>query len=141
MIFRARTSEATNGADAEAIVSERWGLGDLAERYDEFLGTFRPVFAAARKARTIAPKPAFMMRTLLIHEYRKVHLRDPLLPPSLLPTSWPGGPAYQLSSNLYALVQGPAEDYLGDRLETAEGPLPPPAESLFQRFAGILQRT
>src|SRR2546430_16693793 len=28
---------------------------------------------------------SFIIRTLLIHEYRKIHLRDPLLPPALLP--------------------------------------------------------
>ena len=36
------------------------------------------------------PQTGFILRTLLIHEYRRLHLRDPLLPKRLLPANWPG---------------------------------------------------
>src|SRR5918912_210393 len=39
---------------------------------------------------------AFTARVLLIHQYRRVVLRDPLLPAALLPRDWPGRPARQL---------------------------------------------
>ncbi len=47
------------------------------------------------------PETAFVIRTLLIHEYRKIHLRDPQLPHSLLPEDWIGARAYELCRALY----------------------------------------
>jgi len=77
------------------------------------------------------------VRTLLIQEYRKVLLRDPQLPAELLPADWHGAAAYQLCRNLYRAVYGPADEHLSDIMETAEGPLPPPAASYFARFDGL----
>jgi phenylacetic acid degradation operon negative regulatory protein len=41
------------------------------------------------------------VRTLLIHEYRRVLLRDPNLPEALLPAGWPGLQARALCESLY----------------------------------------
>ena len=83
------------------------------------------------------PKSAFLVRTLLIQEYRKVLLRDPQLPADLLPTGWNGTAAYQLCRNLYQAVYAAADDYLAQTMETAEGPLPPPSAAFMQRFGGL----
>ena len=48
---------------------------------------FAPLEAAVRDGR-LSVEGAFVVRTLLIHEYRKIHLQDPLLPPELLPQDW-----------------------------------------------------
>ena len=40
--------------------------------------------------RALAPEQAFVIRTLLIHAYRRVQLHDPMLPIELLPDPWPG---------------------------------------------------
>ncbi|HEX2140553.1 MAG TPA: phenylacetic acid degradation operon negative regulatory protein PaaX [Woeseiaceae bacterium] len=127
---------AKNGALRE-LVRRSWNLGDIEARYEEFLGRFRPVFRAARVARAIEPATAFQVRTLLLQEYRKVLLRDPLLPAELLPKGWHGVPAYQLCRNLYRRVHAAADDYLGLTMETADGPLPPPAPDFYARFGGL----
>ena len=44
------------------------------------------------------------MRTLLIHEYRRVLLRDPRLPAALLPLDWPGAAAFALCRDFYRLT-------------------------------------
>jgi phenylacetic acid degradation operon negative regulatory protein len=97
---------------------------------------FRPVLATLRKTRNVQPKTAFLLRTLLIQEYRKVLLRDPQLPSELLPTNWHGTPAYQLCRNLYLGVQRAADDYLTTTMETADGPLPLPNKNVTLRFGG-----
>jgi phenylacetic acid degradation operon negative regulatory protein len=38
------------------------------------------------------------VRTLLIHAYRRVLLRDPLLPAALLPLDWPGAAAMRYAA-------------------------------------------
>jgi phenylacetic acid degradation operon negative regulatory protein len=80
---------------------------------------------------------AFQVRTLLIQEYRKVLLRDPLLPVELLPPGWHGASAYQLCRNLYRAVFARSEEYLSTAMETESGPLPPPAPEFFARFGGL----
>ena len=85
----------------------------------------------------MSPKSAFLVRTLLIQEYRKVLLRDPQLPAELLPDSWHGTAAYQLCRNLYRAICAQADDYLTETMETADGPLPPPSRAFAKRFGGL----
>ena len=90
-----------------------------------------------KKTSNVDPRNAFVARTLLIQEYRKVLLRDPQLPADLLPAGWHGTAAYQLCRNLYRDLHRAADDYLSQFMETADGPLPPPAGSYLQRFGGL----
>jgi phenylacetic acid degradation operon negative regulatory protein len=118
-------------------VRRSWNLDDIEHRYQAFLDRFRPLIAACRRSRRIAPHTAFHVRTLLVQEYRKVLLRDPLLPAELLPRTWHGVPAYQLCRNLYRQVFAAADEYLGKTMETADAPLPPPSPEFYRRFGGL----
>ena len=80
-----------------------------------------------------------MVRTLLIHEYRRVMLRDPLLPKQLLPQHWPRSATRLLCRNLYRLTQRLTEQHLMATLQTPEGPLPQAAPYFFARFGGLAQ--
>jgi phenylacetic acid degradation operon negative regulatory protein len=113
-----------------------WNLDDIDLRYKNFVSMFRPVMAKLDKTTAVEPKTAFLLRTMLIQEYRKVLLRDPQLPSELLPANWHGAAAYQLCRNLYLGLQGCADDYLSSVMETADGPLPPPNKSAANRFGG-----
>lgn len=121
----------------QQLVSQSWSLQELDDRYEEFLQRFRPVYKAARRSRNPDPKTAFQLRTLLIHEYRKILLRDPFLPAELLPERWNGVSAYQLCRNIYSLVAGSTEEFLTEALENADGPLPPAGPLFYERFGGI----
>jgi phenylacetic acid degradation operon negative regulatory protein len=114
-----------------------WNLDDIDGRYANFVERFRPLIAAYGKDANVSPKSAFLVRTLLIQEYRKVLLRDPQLPAELLPAGWHGAAAYQLCRNLYQAVYAQADRYLTEIMETASGPLPPPRQSFMQRFGGL----
>jgi phenylacetic acid degradation operon negative regulatory protein len=73
-------------------------------------------------------------RVLLIHEYRRIVLRDPLLPAEILPADWPGAAARALCAEIYgALVEG-SERWLDAHAVNEHGPLPPPGADLRQRF-------
>ena len=119
------------------LVHKSWNLDELDRRYACFVEQFRPVFGAARKARRVDERVAFQVRTLLIQEYRRILLRDPLLPAELLPAGWNGTAAYQLCRNLYQVVYQPADDFMSASFETADGPLPPPAPEFYKRFGGL----
>ncbi len=118
-------------------VQESWKLDDLGEHYRQFIQRFRPLWQALLEQEQLDPQECFLARTLLIHEYRKLLLRDPQLPEELLPGEWEGRAARQLCRNIYRLVCAPAEQWLGQILETADGPLPEASESFARRFGGL----
>ena len=120
-----------------ALVRQAWDLDRLEADYGAFLARFRPVLAALQGRADADPERSFVVRTLLIHEYRRVMLRDPQLPAALLPSGWPGAAARMLTRNLYALTQQAAETHLRATLDTPDGPLPPAAPYFYERFGGI----
>ncbi len=132
VLFDAR---ARGGSGEQQLVQRGWDLGELAARYRRFIARFAPVRAALAR-RAPAPAAAFIVRTLLIHEYRRIHLRDPLLPHALLPPEWPGAAAYELSRALYARVLPASEEHLSRVAARLDGPLPPPDAALYRRFGG-----
>lgn len=119
------------------LAQASWNLSDIEDRYKGFVKRFRPLIAAHGKNNEVEPKAAFLVRTLLIQEYRKVLLRDPQLPADLLPSNWHGTAAYQLCRNLYRAVYSQADQYLTAMMETADGPLPPPSKDFMRRFGGL----
>jgi phenylacetic acid degradation operon negative regulatory protein len=120
-----------------AVVAAGWDLGELARRYRRFVDSFAAAETALASRDAVTPESAFVIRTLLIHEYRKIHLQDPLLPPALLPNDWVGSSAYDLCAKLYAKVFAAAEEFLTATASTLEEALPLADASAYARFGGI----
>ena len=57
------------------------------------------------------PVQAFQIRILLIHQYRRILLKDPNLPFELLPTDWLSLIARNLSTNLYQAVFAAGDEF------------------------------
>jgi phenylacetic acid degradation operon negative regulatory protein len=128
---------ATEGlAEDRRLAAQGWDLAGIGRRYRRFCGHFAPAQAAVRHRSPLAPERAFIVRTLLLHEYRRIHLLDPLLPPVLLPAEWAGTQAYELTSHLYAAVFEAAETFLTETGRTIAGPLPPADAQVRARFGG-----
>jgi phenylacetic acid degradation operon negative regulatory protein len=128
---------ATEGPAADRrLVAAGWNLAEIARRYRRFRDTFAPVASAVRASGALAPQAAFLVRTLLVHEYRKIHLQDPLLPPALLPAEWVGTEAYELTAALYAAVFAAAERFLTETGGTIAGALPAAGPEIHARFGG-----
>lgn len=127
----------------QRLVELGWNLDDLGMRYQRFVQRFERVEAALRthdashNPTVLDPQACFIVRTLLIHEYRRLHLRDPLLPPQLLRADWPGVRAATLCRDIYARVFAPSESHLSHWATRLDRPLPPPEASVLQRFGGI----
>lgn len=118
-------------------VKDSWNLDLLAKSYSKFIEKFRPLWQELQQKNTLNPQECLITRTLLIHEYRKVLLRDPLLPDELLPGDWEGRSARQLCRNIYRAIYQQAEVWLDANLENASGPLPAPSKKFYERFGGL----
>jgi phenylacetic acid degradation operon negative regulatory protein len=126
---------AERGADRR-LVQLGWNLGELATAYRRFVTSFAPLGKLLKSHSAPSRASAFIVRTLLIHEYRKIHLRDPLLPDALLPRDWIGSAAYELCRELYRDVFRDAERHLTAQAHTLAGSLPPASREARRRFAG-----
>jgi len=139
VVMRAEMHALTDPAARLALVRGCWDLDTLAADYGAFLDRFRPVWQTTRAAGDdLTPEQAFLIRTLLIHDYRRVLLRDPTLPDAVLPPDWPGAAARLLCRNLYRATQAAAEEHIMATLETADGPMPRAAAVFYDRFGGLL---
>ena len=88
--------------------------------------------AAFDAAPSPSPLQAFVVRTLLVHEYRRVRLRDPQLPTELLPDDWPGAQAYALCRDFYRAAGPLAETHLAE-IVGADGKSRPAPVTVSQR--------
>ena len=132
--FQARTLGALSSKPLKDIVDQCWRLGEVADAYQDFVETFRPLARSVRNG-DVDAQQAFIARTLLMQEFRRVQLRAPLLPRQLLPADWPGDTARVICREIYAACWSASEAHLVATLETADGPLPPAEESIQSRFA------
>ena len=137
VVMNGRTPDESQNNAMRELVQRSWNLEEIDERYEEFLAHFTPVLKSVGKNNKLSPRDAFQVRTLLIQEYRKILLRDPLLPSEMLPDQWHGTDAYKLCSELYQAVYRAADEFLTEIMETANGALPPPSTDFFNRFGGL----
>ena len=139
VVVRASDAPKLGGRTLASLVPQAWDLSGLSAQYRQFLRRFGKVidrFRLADKA-ILDPAQAFIGRTLLIHGYRRVLLRDPQLPAALLPLDWPGAAAYALCRDFYRLTHRAAEQHLMATLRSAQGSLPPPSAAFYARFGGL----
>ena len=137
VILQARSLGALASKPLQELVRECWNLESIALDYRNFVERFRPVLKAMKTTKELDPEQCFIVRTLLIHEFRRVLLRDPQLPDQLLSADWPGAVARQLCRELYAVTSPKAEEHLMAVLETANGKLPEAAPYFYERFGGL----
>lgn len=132
-----RLEVSADDAMGRRLVDASWSLERTAESYREFMKIFAPLESWADDADKISPADAMLARVLLIHHYRRVVLRDPLLPASLLPPDWPALDARQLCARLYQALLPASEAWLDAHGESATGPLRPPGTELGRRFSDV----
>ena len=137
--FEAHSPLALSRAALRARVEECWHLTDQNAMYETFITLFRPLLPLLRDCEPaeLTPERSFQIQLLLIHFYRRVVLKDPLLPEELLPAHWAGQTARQLCINIYQRVAPGALAFVGEKGESSVGELPAPGPLYFQRFGGL----
>jgi len=116
------------------LLSESWPLDRTADAYLKFMKTFEPLRGWIGRRGRLSDVDAFTARILLIHYYRRVVLRDPLLPMALLPADWPGRAARRLCGEIYRGLLPASEQWLDGNGGNEGGRLPAAAEALARRF-------
>ncbi|CAA0175105.1 phenylacetic acid degradation operon negative regulatory protein PaaX [Acinetobacter baumannii] len=141
VVFKAETLQLFNNSvdTIGRMLRTNWPIDELRQRYLQFLDIFREIgVLLMQENEQLEPVQAFQIRTLLIHYYRRILLKDPALPLELLPTDWPAINARTLSMNIYKKVFEPADEYFLSVAATAEGPMPNATAHYWRRFGGLV---
>ncbi|MBS0325684.1 MAG: phenylacetic acid degradation operon negative regulatory protein PaaX [Proteobacteria bacterium] len=137
VVARARDDTGRPGGLAARVIAAL-PLAAVAADYRRLIARFGRVIDRFRTAPSaLDPAQCFVVRTLLIHAYRRVLLRDPQLPAPLLPSDWPAGAAYELTRDFYRLTHAIAERHLAAAYAAAGEPLPRAGPAFYRRFGGL----
>ncbi len=126
-VFRGEVPAGTGLADDDLAALLATDLKALEPAWRKFLRRFRPLADAADETAVAEPTPesAFLAQTLLIHNYRRIVLKEPELPAGLWPAGWVGDDAYDVAARCYHALAGPAEAHLLSVCEAGGAPLLP----------------
>jgi phenylacetic acid degradation operon negative regulatory protein len=116
------------------LVKGLWDLSAVINGYREFLRRCSTLRRLSDEPDVIAPQEWFMIRTLLIHAFRRIVLHDPLLPIELLPDPWIGAEAYAFVSKIYWQSLSGSEAHLSAVLGSTPGEVKRAGMQLRKRF-------
>lgn len=139
-VVQGKAMRQVSGRALSDLVAGGWDLSGVAQGYQQFIAQFEPLLTAVQAAEAdggLAPQQAYVVRTLLIHAYRRVQLHDPQLPVELLPTPWPGALAYELTRAIYLAVYAAAEQHIDATLRREDSAAPAAEPAFFDRFGGL----
>ena len=120
VVLSAESIAAYSSKPLQTVMQSVFKLDQVEAAFKQFVARFEPML---QHAASLNPAEAFFVRTLLIHEYRKVLLRDPNLPQAMLPTGWSGQPARLLCETLYNKLFSRSEAFLLAHVQTLDGKL------------------
>ena len=123
-----------DGDTNRALAAQSWPLAETSDAYLQFSAVFGPLRDALVAGGRLTDLESMVMRTLLIHQYRRIVLRDPILPPEILPNEWPGPAARALCAEIYACVLAASERWLDQNAMNESGACPPASGDVLDRF-------
>jgi len=127
-------AQAEIGVSLKNLVMSRWKLDDLRRRYKEFTKQYRKAGDILASRNRPDDHSLFLLRILLIHEYRRILLNDPELPAAMLPLDWEGYAAQSLAGELYRELAAPTAKWVNLQLLNADGNLKGGSAPLKTRF-------
>ena len=133
-ILSATDAGLTNALPLSTHVMTAWPLKEARLSYKKFLSRFENLQELLAAQKNTQPEHAFVLRTLLIHDYRRALLTDPNLPNELLGAEWPGDAAYTLSQSIYKKIEKAADKQVATILSLEHQDVPPIDKRFTQRF-------
>lgn len=137
LAFGALTEEFITMETLTSVARQAWDLTQLNAEYADFLKRFETLNVLCQGRGDISGKMAFLFRTLLINDHRRMLLKDPQLPDAFLPKKWNGGEARALCARLYGSLTPAADSYISSQLEAGGDGNADLTPNYWGRFGGI----
>jgi len=106
------TSDLDETSDPITIAKTSWALEDFSHSYLALLKDFSLIDDSFCKT----DQDAFVVRSLLIHQYRRILLKDPQLPDQMLPKDYAGSLARQRVAELYKTLSPKADNFINQHI-------------------------
>ncbi|MGB5755642.1 MAG: PaaX family transcriptional regulator C-terminal domain-containing protein [Acidimicrobiales bacterium] len=100
---------------ADGFFAAAFQTDEIESAYRAFVETYQPLLAPTSGSMTAIE--AFAIRTMVVHDLRRIRLRAPDLPAELRPANWIGDEAYRVAAELYRNVEATSAAALGEILE------------------------
>lgn len=123
-------------ADARAAAALAWPPARLADSYTRFILAFGPLQDAVPG---LTGLQSVAGRLLMVHQYRRLVLREPGVPEALRPADWPGPAARALCAGLYRALLPESERWLDQNGLMEAGGLPEAGPELRGRFLPLME--
>jgi len=132
IIFSSETIDQNSTEVLKRLVFEKWNLKSLQTEYISFIKSYQSI--SDNSISSLSNQQAFLLRGLLVHEYRRILLKDHELSKDMLPGNWKGNTASELVKDLYAQLSKKSCLYIVDKLESVDGFLPKASLDFKKRF-------
>lgn len=121
VVMLAKNYDGAHGPALQEMVKECCNLDYIENEYKKFIKNYLPIFKNIKDVKYLSNESCFLLRTMLIHDYRRILLRDPQLPSELLPENWSGILAREICVDMYKAISQKTEDHLISMCETSTG--------------------
>jgi phenylacetic acid degradation operon negative regulatory protein len=106
--------------DEARVIQEAWDLEPLRGAYEAFLGEYG-TYRSARRRRAMKPLDAFVVRTRIVHDFRRFPRMDPELPEALLSAPLRRDEAVTLFHGVYEALEPAAQAHFDVRVALDDG--------------------
>ncbi len=132
-VFKASSDDVSSKSTLKTLITEKWEVPKLELMYQSFLDNFRD-FALHTDVNQLSDTDCFAFRLAILHEFRRIQLKDPDLPPELLPIGWAGFESQDLLQRVYKQMIPGSVSFIEKHLFNAHGGMPSPSSNFYQRF-------
>jgi len=133
IVINGNTADLNSQSVIKVLIKDRWQLADLEKNYRSFLNFYRPICQQI-SSQLPESNDCFLLRSILIHDFRRILLRDPDFPQAMLGEGWVGHEAHDLVKRIYTLLAKPSTEYIKENMNNAQGKLPEAKTKFYDRF-------
>ena len=106
----------------------------IAIKHQKFIDTFEPLLEAAKDAAELDPQTCFLIRTLLINQFRHILNHEPEFPFELLPENFISHQSRKLTRSLYQILSTQSTKHLNAVCNSVGESLPTLQDSYLKRL-------
>ncbi len=115
-------------------VYQRCVIENITAEYAAFVERYRPIYQCIQQVGRLTDEQNFLLRTLLINDYRHLLWHDVIHSNLLFGDNWVGRGARQITANIYCAVESSSSRHFCDIAVNSQGKLPRVSERSKKRF-------
>jgi len=134
IIFSSKVYDQGSESALKKLVQKKWNIDQLQVSYQSLIDDYQQISEQLENNNEISEQQCFLLRIMLIHEYRRILLQDHELPQNMLPENWVGFYANSLVKKLYAKLAKPSTRFIVNNMQNVDGLITKPNNSFNKRF-------